>query len=349
MTVKTSIIVVNTNEKRYVGNCLTSLLNLQSQEIEIIVVDNGSTDGSVEYIAKQFPSVKVVEAGKNLGFSGANNLGVQRATGTYLVFLNPDTTVEKGSIEALTLPLEKDPKIGLTTAKILLMATPDRINTCGNDVHFTGFGYLRGWQAPASSNNNVQEVCSVSGAAFAIPRALFTTLEGFDEAFFPIYVEDTDLSWRARIAGYRVIYVPDSVVSHDYKSGFGSDKFFRLERNRHQMLLKTYRLPTLILLTPALLLSETVSWGYAFLHGSIYIRNKVRAYQWIGSNVRTILARRKKVQNKRAIADRSLFLKCSPHLAIEQAGSGMVVRVSGLIFNALFFMLYYIYLLLIWW
>jgi len=349
MAIKTSVVVVNTNDKKYLGNCLASLVDLQLPDFEIIVVDNGSVDGSVGFITSEFPTVKVVAAGRNLGFSGANNLGVQSASGTYLVFVNPDTVTEKGCIEALVSPLENDSQIGLTTAKILLMATPDLINTCGNDVHFTGFGYLRGWQAPRNSYSHVEEVCSISGAAFAISRTFFNSLGGFDEAFSPIYVEDTDLSWRARIAGYRIVYVPDAVVKHDYKSGFGPDKFFRLERNRHQMLLKTYRWPTLIVLIPALVLSEVVSWGYAILHGNIYISNKLRAYHWIGSHWQKILDQRIKVQKKRTNKDRTLFLMCSYHLAIEQAGDGLVIKTSGVFFNAIFFLMYYFYLILIWW
>ncbi len=349
MSNRISVIILNYNGMKYINNCLISLHNQTHKDYEILVVDNNSSDYSAEFIAQNFPTVKLISAKENLGFGGGNNLGAQHATGQYLVFLNQDTTATPDCIAALVFPFENDPQIGMTTSKILIMATPDRINTCGNDVHFTGIGYLRGWQAASNTYNQMEEVCSVSGASFAISKTLFDDLGGFDEAFFPAYVEDTDLSWRVRLRGNKCIYAPDSIIYHDYKSGFGPDKFFRIERNRYQMLIKTYHWRTLILLMPALLLSEFVSWGYACLYGKTYIYKKLNAYSWLVSHRADVLTRRQQVQRKRVVADRTLLRHCAYRLAFDQAVGGLLGQLAGGIFNFFFFCLYQLYLLLIWW
>ena len=111
-------------------------------------MDNGSTDGSAEYVEREFARVTLLRAGENLGFGGANNLAARQATGEYLAFLNPDTAVEPGWLRALIGALHGNPGVGLATPKILLLSRPDRINTCGNDVHFTGIPTVRGWMPP---------------------------------------------------------------------------------------------------------------------------------------------------------------------------------------------------------
>ena len=184
-----------------------------------------------------YPQVTWLRSPHNSGFGGGNNLAARRARGEYLAFLNPDTTVEPGWLEALIAALEADPQAGMATSKILLMDDPSRINTCGNDVHISGLTLCRGMGAPANDYNQVEEVAAVSGAAFVIRRGLFEQLGGFDPAYF-MYMEDTDLSWRARLAGWRILYVPASVVYHDYRLQFGPRKTFYQERNRYRLLLQ---------------------------------------------------------------------------------------------------------------
>ena len=155
----------------------------------------------------------------------AANVGVRSSSGNYLAFLNPDTVVEPGWLDALIAALEADPRAGLATAKILLLDDPARINTCGCDVHYTGLTLCRGMGMGRSALTDPVDVSAVSGAAFVIRRDLFEALSGFDAAYF-LYMEDTDLSWRARLAGYSCLYVPTSFVYHDYSLRFGPKKAF---------------------------------------------------------------------------------------------------------------------------
>ena len=198
---------------------------------EVIIADNGSTDGSVEYIEKEFPKTRIVRNGENLGFAGANNRGAKHARGGILVFLNPDTSVEPDWLIELLKPF-KDPTVGATTSKLLLMSDASKLNTCGNDVHISGLTLCRGMGQPRENFPVEEEVAAISGAAFAIRREIFQATGGFNESFF-IYLEETALSLETRLRGWRCIYTPASVVHHDYALRFGSKKVLYQERNRY--------------------------------------------------------------------------------------------------------------------
>jgi GT2 family glycosyltransferase len=188
----------------------------------------------------------------------------------------------------------------------------------------------------------------VSGAAFVIRRDLFERLGGFDESFF-LYMEDTDLSWRARLAGYRCICVPSSIVFHDYVLHFGPEKTFYQERNRYLMLLKSLRWRTFPVLLPALLLAEVVTWGFVLLREPQRLANKMRAYAWILRNWTAVLQSRQQTQALRMVRDRDLLTQCEWRLAYEQTVNGPVGRLAHLVFDPLFFLLFRLALAVIRW
>jgi GT2 family glycosyltransferase len=343
-----SVIIVNHNGRHYLEQCLPSLFCTARFEHEIILLDNASTDDSVSYVQQSFPCVRVIGNQANLGFAQGCNKAAQYAQGQYLAFLNPDTVVKPGWLEALIAALEADPKAGLATSKILLLADPEHINTCGNEVHCTGLTLCRGLGMVYDAFPHQEEVSAVSGAAFVIRRDLFKSLGGLDESFF-LYMEDTDLSWRARLAGYHCIYVPSSLVLHDYTLRFGPLKTFYQERNRYLMLLKGLRWPTLLILLPALLLAEVVTWSFVLLRDRPHWQNKIRAYGWIASHWREVMEKRKQTQRARKARDRDLLQHCGYRLAYEQLDTGSLGRIAGLVLDPLFFILYKLALALIWW
>jgi hypothetical protein len=344
-----SLIVVTFNSELCIQSCLDSVFAAGNNDLEVIVVDNDSSDGTTAVIEASFPNVKLIRAGANLGFSAGNNLGAGEAGGDVLVFINPDIVVSDNWLEPLISPLLDDEHIGLTTPKILLLRQPNTINTTGNYVHYTGFGVLRGWLAPADTLTVGGDVMSISGAAFAIRRSLYENLGGFDEAFFPAYAEDTDLSWRAHLLGYSCRYAPESIVYHDYTRQFSPNKIFWLERNRYQMLLKVLRWRTLILLLPAFFMAECISWSYAIVHGPAYLRAKWRSYTWTLINLRMILQRRRKVQATREVTDRAILRHCTYRMAFGQASDGVIAVAARLLFDPLFYVLHRMYLLVMNW
>lgn len=335
---RVSVIIVNYNGLDDLKACLRSLEADSREWYDVIVVDNASTDGSAKYVPRNHPQVKVVENGVNLGFGHGSNVGASLAEGAYLAFLNPDTVVEPGWLDALVVALDTHPRAGLATSKIVLRDDPERVNTCGNRVHCTGLTLCRGMGAGRTEFRELTWVSAVSGAAFVVLRDVFETLGGFDETFF-LYMEDTDLSWRARLAGYRCLFVPDSVVHHDYVLRFGPQKTYYQERNRYVMLLKSLRWGTLLVHLPALLLGEVVTWGFVLLREPGRAMNKLRAYAWIAEHWGNIMEARRRTQTLRRVPDSELIGCCSHRLAFEQTGDGLVTRIAHWLFDPLFFLL----------
>ena len=286
-----SIIVVGYNSFRYLNTCFAALAEQQYPgNVQHIFVDNQSGDESIDFMRTHYPNVTAMRAERNNGYAGGNNFGAGYATGSVLVFLNPDTKVDSSWLVNLVRPLLGDDKIGLTTSKILMMSNPSVINTCGNEVSFAGITWCRGANSPASDYTSDADVSAVSGCAFAIRRDLFEQLGGFDERFF-MYLEDTDISWRARVAGFRCRYVADSIVYHDYNMDLTPWKIGLIEQNRYRMLGKHLSLRGIVGLAPALVSAEILTWGYAALRGRRSLLAKARATAWaftqIGPVVRT--------------------------------------------------------------
>ncbi|MBN1137157.1 MAG: glycosyltransferase family 2 protein [Anaerolineae bacterium] len=329
-----TVIIVNTNELHHLVTCLPTVLAQTYPKYEVLVVDNASTDGSVEYIECTFPQVTMVRNAANLGYAGANNVGFRHGRGTYLVVLNPDTRVEPDWLEELIRALENDPLAGLATSKILLMDDPQRINACGNDITYTGVTVCRGAGQHASAYDQPEIVPAVSGAGFAIKRSLLEQIGGFDEQFF-IYYEETDLSLRAMLAGYHCLYVPTSVMVHKYAFRFSAEKCFREERNRLFSWLKVFRWRTFAMLLPTLVLGEVLTWGYVVLRGPEYVRSKARSYLWIVKNWRQVMEARQRTQTLRAAPDRQIVRRLSLRLPLTQIAGWRIASVMETIVQPL--------------
>jgi GT2 family glycosyltransferase len=303
---RATIIIVSYNGISYLEGCFSSL-SAELEDDEVIVVDNASTDGSVELIKTHFPEVQLICNPRNRGFAAACNQGAEAGRGQVFVFLNQDTRVAPGWLASLVDAFEEEEKVVITTSKVLLMSYPGRINLCGQDVHYTGLVFSRGFLSPMSEFNSPEEVCAVSGASFAIKRDVWEILGGFDETFF-MYYEETDLCWRAQLMGYRCRFVPGSVVDHDYQPGGTSTaRIYYATRNRVIMLLKNWGCATLLLLVPVLLLAELVEVSMAARLGWVGIRAKLCAFSWILKHFTTILRQRKAPQTLRSIPDSEIL------------------------------------------
>jgi GT2 family glycosyltransferase len=345
---RATVIIVNYNSSGTLDACLSSVIRSLGPRDEVLLFDNGSTDGSVERVEQSFPQVQIIRSEENLGFAAGNNQAARRANGQDLAFLNPDTTTEAGWLDALIAALAADGTVGLVTSKILQMDKPDRVSGCGNDVHCSGLALGRGMGLHRDVFSRVEEVAAISGASFAVRKEVFDTIGGFDGDFF-MYVEDTDLSFRTWLAGYRLLYVPESVVYHDYTLHFGPDKTFYQERNRYIMLLKSLRWPTLFLSLPAVLLAEVVTWGFVLLRERRHLRNKLSAYAWVITHWSNIMRKRRRVQHARRLPDRDLLWRLTHRLAYEQTGRGALPQLAHLVFDPLFFLSHRFALLTVRW
>jgi len=320
-----SVIIVNSNGLPHLQRCLTAITQQNYDKCEILVIDNASTDGSVKYIEREFPSVRIVRNQSNLGYAGANNIGFAEVHSEYIAVLNPDTEVHPDWLRELVLALHADRAAGLATPQILMMDQPGVVNTCGNDITLTGFTFCRGLDSSVGTYNQLEVVSAVSGAAFVIRQAVLEEIGGFDEAFF-MYFEETDLSLRAALAGYTCLYVPTAIVLHKYDFRFSARKCYLQERNRYFSLFKTFRAPTLFALLPEFALAEAISWSYAAMKGREHLHSKLQSYMWLLLHWREIRTAHCQVQTLRRVGDRAILRRFSNRLSFTRTVNSRLAR-----------------------
>lgn len=321
----------NTPQLRY---CLPALCETIPPQAKIILIDNATSDTGLDWVVESFPRIELVRSPHNGGFGFANNIAARLTDSEYLVFLNPDTVPLSGWLERLIAALQEQPLVGLVTPKILLLTEPG-INTCGNTIHITGISMCRGVRAHASEFAVGDNVTAISGACFAMRRSLFLELGGFDETFF-MYMEDTDISLRARLLGYEIAYVADSVIKHDYLLKFNESKIFLQERNRYLALLKALKWQTLAILLPALVMAEVVVWGFVLFRERAGILQKIKAYWWIAGHWKEAMQKRRATQKQRRVEDRRLLPALVWHLDVRQLGDTLLARRAERVFDAFF-------------
>lgn len=213
-----SIIIVNFNGNKFLQPCLRSLTMQDYNNIEIILVDNGSTDGSVQYISKTFPYIKLIRLQKNIGFAGANNIGFKKATGKYVLLLNNDTKVRADFLSRLIEVFERDSTIGAAQSKLLVMDNPVLLDSVGAYLTPTGFLYHYGYAKKDGVFYDKEiPTYSAKGASMMVRMSALkkVLVKGnmFDPDYFA-YFEETDLCHRIWLSGYKILYVPSSIVLH---------------------------------------------------------------------------------------------------------------------------------------
>lgn len=261
---KVSIIIVTYNSEWDIQRCIDSILEQTFEPFEILIVDNASTDNTVNLIHEKYPKLRVIRSHENVGFGGGNNIGVKYATGDVIAFLNPDTVVLNHWLEELVKPLVRGGKI-ITTSKILTY-DGSMINTCGNVIHFTGLAFTRGYGSDPTSYSRPEYVTEASGCSFAIWNEDFIDIGGFDETIF-LYHDDVDFSIRAHLKGYNILFVPSSTVKHNYTLNVTAQKLYHLERGRYIILRKYYSPYDIAKISPSLFVAELLAFGYALSLG----------------------------------------------------------------------------------
>jgi GT2 family glycosyltransferase len=212
---KVTVLIVNWNGEQFLERCLTALLAQTVTPYEIILVDNASTDGSLE-IARRFPSVRLLAQNSNTGFARGNNLAINAAAAgsEWIALLNPDAFPEPRWLEECLLSAQLNPQFDIFASKLLNAADPTVLDGAGDAYHVSGLVWRTAHGIPASAlQGSEYEVFSSCAAAALYRRSALLEVGGFDEDFF-CYVEDVDLGFRLRLAGYRCLYVPKSVVHH---------------------------------------------------------------------------------------------------------------------------------------
>lgn len=229
-----SVVVVNWNRRELLRECLISLIAQRDAEIEIIVVDNGSTDGSCECVRAEFPGVQVIRNFENRGFCAANNQGIAAARGKFIALLNNDAEADPEWAAAMARAATGE-SVGMVACKVLVHGNPQQIDKVGHLVYPDGQNRGRGTGAlDRGQFDRIEEVLWPDGCAALYRKEMLDAIGGFDEDFFA-YADDAELGLRARIAGWSCVYTPHAVARHHRGNTLGVASVRRLkliERNR---------------------------------------------------------------------------------------------------------------------
>ena len=292
-----SVVIVNWNGLAYLDACLSSVLAQTWPGVEVILVDNGSRDGSAAHVRARYPRVRVLALDENVGFAAGNNVGIHASQGDYVATLNTDAEAEPGWLSTLIQGMSAAPDVGMCASKMLFSHDRSRINSTGIAIDRAGIAWDRdGGKADLEAGLSAGQVFGPCAGAALYRRDMLESLGGFDEDFFYLY-EDVDLAWRARLAGWQAWYCPDARVYHVH-AGAGTEgtpfKSTLLARNRVWTILKNYPSPQLLVRLPALLLHDLLAVGYSLIwrHDIHALRGRLAGY----GALRQLLAKRASIQ-----------------------------------------------------
>jgi GT2 family glycosyltransferase len=294
----------------------------------VIVVDNGGSDAEV-VAAEGRERVRLLEPRENLGFAGGCNFGAAEATSDVLVFLNPDTEVGPGALRQLARTLE-DTAVGIAMPRLCLLDRPELLNSGGTVVHVSGLAWAGRFGEPAESIRSLEDVAAASGAALGIRRETFHALGGFTNELF-MYQEDVELSWRAHLAGLRVVVDPGADVFHEYEFGRHPSKIALLERNRLIFVLTSYSPRLLFLLGPVLVLFELAMLLLAARRR--WFRGKLGGWWWCLRHVRWLAGHRRETRRLRRVPDRDLARFLTPVLDPAMVDAPRGVNAANAVFG----------------
>jgi len=321
-----SIVVLNYNGKHHLKTCLDSLQRTKYPNTEIILVDNASTDGSVEFVKKNYPNVKIVKLNKNIYTCGGYMAGVLVSRGKYIVILSNDMEVDENWLIPLVEALERMPWVAAADAKYKSFYQRDKFDdtaAAGRWIDYFGNNYTRGVNEVDRGQYN--KPTYIIGVITIFRKDVFLKIGGFDLSYIYGY-EDIDIGWRLYLAGYKVLYVPQSVIYH--KGGastrvkphirrYRPELFYLVKRNRLISLIKNYSVMNMLrALFIAYLEHFLLAWYFFLIGNKVYGLEVVRAMIYPIRNLKKIMVKRAIVQRLRKKSDKEIMKYMVPYSGV---------------------------------
>jgi GT2 family glycosyltransferase len=301
-----SIIILNYNAGQLLLNCVESVFKSKYENLEVIVVDNASSDKSHITCKEKFNKIHLINNEKNLGYCEGNNVGIRNAKGEFVVILNPDTEVDPSWLNELLIGYIKTGE-GLYQPKILSLYEKNVLQSTGNMLHLFGFGFAREKGLKDSEQRKeIEKINYASGTCLFTSSSVLNKI-GLLDPFLFLYHDDLDLGWRAAQLGIKSYFVPSSKIYHaeSYTLKWSAKKFFWLERNRRYCLLTHYSKETYRKMLPSLILVDILVWLFYFYKG--FLGSKIKAELDILQNREHIVKRYKELESKKLVSDVELI------------------------------------------
>ena len=301
------IVIVNWNGKRFLSKCLDGLKRQTYKDFSITLVDNASNDGSVSFVTKNYPEVKILALSENLGFSVANNIVLKKAKSKYVVLLNNDAVAHPMWLKNLVNALETHPKAAFAASKMLFYDNPNVIDRAGDAYTRAGTGLLRGRGVSADKCNRQEWIFGACAGAAIYRTEMLSDIGLFDEDFFLLY-EDVDLSFRAQLKGYKCLYVPEAVVYHKASSSIVYDSpisVYYSHRNLEWVYIKNMPGPLIVKTIFPHVIYDIAAFFYFLIcgRGKDFIRAKKDAVK----GLKKTLEKRQQIQANRRVDDRYIW------------------------------------------
>ncbi|MEW6557416.1 MAG: bifunctional glycosyltransferase family 2 protein/class I SAM-dependent methyltransferase [Elusimicrobiota bacterium] len=295
-----SVVVLNYNGKEYLKNCFDSLQKQTYSPVELIVVDNNSTDGSVDFVKTKFPQVKIIKNEKNFGFAQGNNIGVLNASSRYVAILNNDTVVNEEWLQKLWDCMKATDSV-IVGSKIYTVGVPDKYYEKNGTLNLIGYNIYNIFNDP-------QEIFIASGCSLLFDKEKIAV--PFDPDYF-FYSEDVYLSWFARLKGYKISQCSESIVQHlgsvSTRKQKSSVRTFYQERNRILNLFIFYDSITLLKIIPCLIFDIVFKPLYIIFNPNKSFTGWIKAILWFFLNLKIVCGKRKKIQNQRIISNTEIL------------------------------------------
>jgi len=301
-----SVIVLNYNAGELLLNCIESIKKSAYKNLEIIVVDNISTDKSQEICKEKYPDIKLIQNDENFGYCEGNNIGIRKAKGDFIMILNPDTIVEPNCIRELIFAHEKLGE-GLYQPKILSLNEKQVLQSTGNMLHIFGFGFAKDkGRKDEEIGEEIKKIGYASGTCLFTSKSVLEKV-GLLDSFLFLYHDDLDLGWRASQIGINSYYVPKSKIYHveSYSLKWSAKKFYWLERNRKYCLLTHYSKDTYAKIHSSLCLVDFFVWFFYISKG--FLGAKIKAELDIRKNREFIETKYQELEKKKIIPDEKLI------------------------------------------